>query len=341
MVSLPSPSKIWRLNLTLCFLCIAPCRVLGSEAGQGTFLTTLSDDNGDCTATTPRTMAYTSTFNFDDKSFNVNLPPGNNQLTINFNILGTFHSTGSLSCVFDVGGTFEATAENDAQDFQLTLIKGEYMDHKPGISEGDPFPFVGTAQCATNRTDDFKTLCDNFDFSFNGLSKALAPDPDGTFDNFGGDFTLRAVPHTKVDPTPHPSPVKQPVDGPSGDVPEVEVTFENGVNSAGVLSVTTLADAHGVIPLGVEFPVRGLTEIDHGAGPVPFFAGGGARFIDVDTTATLPPSPVMEVCLPMPAVTDSSQVRPVRVLHGEGTGWIDRTFVDRTFRTDPTARTAC
>jgi hypothetical protein len=86
--------------------------------------------------------------------------------------------------------------------------------------------------------------------------------------------------------------------------------------------------------------VRGTTAIDHGAGPVPFFAGGDERFVDVSTDVPLPPNTSVEVCLPLPGVAPSA-IRPARVLHGEGAGPATRQFVDRTSWIDPTMGTAC
>lgn len=343
----PSANKMQRWGgFVVVLVLIMRVRAVASEAGQGTFHTTLDEHPVHCSAGSPIVTGYTSTFSFDDKTFMVNLPPGNNNVAINFSLLGMFTSAGTLNCVFDEGGTFAATAVDEAGDFQWTEISGEYMDHVPGVSEGDPFPFVGTARCATTRTDDFKTLCDNFTFSFNGLAKALAPNADGFFHDFAGDFMLRAVKREKVEPPSGPPPkvgVQPTVDGPDGDVPDIKVSFENGVVAPGELSVTTVADAHGTIPPGMEFPVRGTTEIDHGdgGGAAAFFAGGDERFIELSTTATLPANPAMEVCLPMPVTADPSGIRPVRVVHGEGDDATTRVFIDRTSRVDPTSGKAC
>jgi len=87
--------------------------------------------------------------------------------------------------------------------------------------------------------------------------------------------------------------------------------------------------------------VLGTTTIDHGAGPVTVFEGGDERFLEISTTAELPSSPVIEVCLPMPPLDVPSDVRPVYVLHGEGADPTTRVFVDRTSRVDPVAGKAC
>jgi hypothetical protein len=325
-----------RLAGAVALVSLAAFPALASEVGQGTFDTLLGDDFH-CSDGGPG-GSYVATFSFDDKSFNVNLPPGNNQLDIDFSTLGAFTSNGNIACVFDEGGTFAATGANEAGDFQWTEIKGEYIDHKPGIGEGDPFPFVGSARCATTRTDDFRTLCDNFEFSFNGLAKALAANQNGLFHHYAGDFNMRAVPLEHV-PNGKPK-VTSTVDGASGDVPAVSVDFAGGVVGPGDLRVSTQADAHGVVPAGVEFPVRGTTAIDHGSGAVPFFAGGDERFVEISTDAQLPAAS-FEVCLPLPATSSPAGVRPARVIHGEGTGVADRRFVDRTSRVDPTTGTAC
>src|SRR5262249_7673905 len=132
-----------------------------------------------------------------------------------------------------------------------------------------------------------------------------------------------------------------PVDGAAGDLPRVQVLFANGVIAPGELRVATLADAHGAVPAGVEFPIRGTTTIDHGNGPAPLFAGGGGRFRALTTTAAFASRPALEVCLSMPAPAAPASVRPVRVLHGEGSDPTSRTFVDRTSHVDPTSGTAC
>ncbi len=279
--------------------------------------------------------SFTTRMIFDNKTFNIPMPPGNNQLSINFSVLGLFTSTGQIACVFDQGGSFSETATNQAGDFTWTEIAGDYIDRKPGIGEGDPFPFTGSSTCTTTREDDFKTLCDNFEFSFNGLAKALAPDASNFFRNYGGDFTMRAVRKVPVQSSTVPT-----IDGLTGDIPQVTVRFQNGAGG-GELRVVTLADAHGTVPAGVEFPVRGTTEIDHGSGPVPFFEGGDERFIDITTDAVLPSRPKIQVCLPMPRVTDPAAVRPVRVLHSEGDDVASRRFVDRTKQVDPTTAIAC
>jgi hypothetical protein len=333
-------SSLWCFAAGIGLVCVVPRWAAASEAGQGVFETVLDDHPVHCSPGSPITTGYTSAFSFDDKTFTINLPPGNNRIDINFSVLGAFTSAGTLNCVFDEGGTFNATAVDEAGDFQWTEISGEYMDRKPDISEGDPFPFVGSARCQTTRTDDFKTLCDNFEFSFNGLAKAQAPNAEGFFHDFAGDFTLRAAPKADVMPGGGGQNVGAEVDGPGGSVPEVQVTFKNGVSGPGDLRVATLADAHGSVPPGVEFPVRGTTEVDHGSGPVPFFEGGDERFVDLTTNAALPAGTRMEVCLPMP-VAAASEVRPVRVLHGEGSDASSRRFVDRTSRVDPTAGKVC
>jgi hypothetical protein len=285
--------------------CIAaPQASIASEAGQGVFHTTLGEHPVHCSAGSPITTPYTNTFSFDDKTFHVNQPPGNNQLLINFSLLGAFASTGTLNCVFDEGGTYEATASNETGDFQWTLIRGEYMDHVPDIKQGDPFPFVGKARCTTTRDDDFKALCDNFELSFNGPSKALEPNEENVYHDFAGDFTLRAAPVVPVKPATGADErvgVLVPVDGADGEVPQVSVTFTNGVLAPGELAVSTFGDAHGVVPAGLEIPERGTTAVDHGSGPMEIFAGGDERFIDISTDAGLPLAPSLEVCLPMPA----------------------------------------
>ena len=314
------------------------------EVGQGTFDGSL-DPGAGCGDGFPATLGYHSNFRFDDKTFMVNLPPGNNEIEINFSKLGEFHSTGTLDCVFDVGGTFTTiTATNEAGDFEWIDLDGEYMDHQPGIAEGDVFPWVAGARCVTTRTDEFKTLCDNFELSWNGLSRMLAPNPGYSF--FDGQLHVRTAPRVPVDPNPGDPKgevdVGAPVDGPGGDVPDVAVSFKNGVVDSGELSISTLADAHGDVPSDAAFPTRGTTMIDHddGNGPVAFFPGGDERFIDIHTDAGLPKGPDIEVCLPMPAVQSAADVRPVRVLHGEGDS-TSRAFVDRTSRIDHAAGKAC
>lgn len=346
---MPSTRLLARFPLpffVLCFVVAAssPARLWAEEVGQGTFDGSLDPGPG-CGLGLPAILTYHSNFRFDDKTFNVSIPPGDNQLSINFSLLGEFHSTGALDCVFDVGGTFTSTAMNEAGDFEWIDLNGEYLDHQPGIAEGDEFPWVAGARCVTTRTDDFKTLCENFELSWNGLSRMLAPNPG--YSDFDGDLQVRTAPRVPVDPKPgDPNGevgVEAPVDGPGGDVPEVAVTFKNGVVDSGELSISTLADAHGEIPNDATFPVRGTTEIDHedGNGPVPFFTGGDERFIDIHTDAGLPNRPDIEVCLPMPAIQSAADVRPVRVLHGEGASATSRVFVDRTSRIDHGARKAC
>jgi hypothetical protein len=331
--------------LTIAFvgMLLAPHSGLAAEAGQGTFYGALVPGVG-CGPDHPATLLYWSHFTFDDKEFVINDPPGNNLLHVNFGDLGPFSSTGTLDCVFDVGGTFVSTASNDAGDFQWIDLNGEYLDHKPDIAEGDPFPWVASARCVTTRTDDFKTLCDNFVLSWNGLSKMKAPTPEGGYNEFEGHLNVRTAQKVPVDKNPdHPTgavDVSALVDGPGGAVPDVAVRFANGVLGPGELSISTLADAHGAVPSDTEFPVRGTTQLDHGAGPVPFFPGGDERFIDIATDAPLPASAKLEVCLPLPIVTAPSDVRPARILHGEG-DTLARTFVDRTSRLDRPASKVC
>jgi hypothetical protein len=317
-----------------------------SEVGQGEFFGSLIPNATGCVTYQTTALDFWSQFAFDDKEFVVNLPPGNNLLHLNFHDLGIFHSTGVVECVFDIGGTFTSTATNEAGDFTWIDLDGEYLDHKPGIGEGDPFPWVASARCVTTRTDDFKTLCDNFVLSWNGLSKMKAPNPG--YNEFDGQLNVRTAPRVQVDPNPGdpngPVDVGAPVDGPTGHVPDIAVRFRNGVLDHGELSVATLADAHGVLPHGLELPVRGTTEIDHGSGPEPFFPGGDERFIEIHTNAPLPAGPDIEVCLPMPAVTTPADIKPVRVLHGEeraGGRPEERTFVDRTSRIDHANHKAC
>jgi hypothetical protein len=314
-----------------------PSRSDASEAGQGTFHATLVPGVG-CGPGQDADIDFTSTFQFDDKTFQLNLPPGNNGFEINFSDLGVFHSQGQVHCVFDQGGTFTTTsAVNEAGDFRWIQLDGEYIDRKPGIGIGDPFPWVAGTGCLTTRTDEFKTLCDNFELSWNGLGKALAPT--GGYNDFAGDLNVRAV--RRVDVESGGSTVSAPatVDGPDGDVPEVEVHFRSGVAVPGELAISMLADAHGSVPAGMVHPVAGTTEIDHGSGAQPFFEGGDERFIEITTSAALSGSDI-EVCLPAPAVADASEVRPVRVLHGEGSG-ISRKFVDRTSRRDVSGGKVC
>lgn len=319
-----------------------PAILAASEAGQGTFDTLLDEHPVHCNTGTPITTGYTTAFEFDDKTFNVNIPPGNNNLSINFSLLGQFDSVGTLDCVFDVGGTFSATASNAAQDFQFTEIAGEYMDHKPGIGEGDPFPFTGRMRCSTTRNDDFRTLCENFDLSFNGLSKAQMETEPGTFHHFAGDFTMRAIKRADVPGGGPKVAVDAQVDGPGGSLPSVQVSLNDGVDSAGVLSVTTLADTLGTFPRGMELPVRGTTEIDHGSGAVPFFEGGDQRIVDLSTDAAIPSGSSIEVCLPLPAGSDPSSARPAYMLYGDDGGDpTQRVFVDRTRRVDPTTGRVC
>lgn len=325
------------------FLSATPVRfAFASEAGQGTFHTTLAEHSVHCNVGSPITTTYTSDFLFSDKTFQVNLPPGNNQLAINFSLLGDFHADGTLDCVFDEGGTFEETATNEAGDFTFTTLGGEYMDRVPGVAIGDPFPFVGTGRCATTREDDFRTLCENFEFSFNGLGKALEPEPDGAFHNFAGNFTLRAAPLAPVAAKPGPETINAPVDGQSGgDIPDIDVTLFAGASGAGEIAVATLAEAHGTLPSGMELPVRGTTEIDHGSGPEPFFAGGDQRFVNVAIRAPLPTGTGVEVCLPTPMTTSAAETRPVHLLHAEGTSPSSRKFVDRTSRMDVLRAKVC
>jgi hypothetical protein len=309
-------------------------RAAAAEAAQGTFHVTLGDSfacGGGGTG-----GGLIADLVYDDKTFHIPMPPGNNMLIINFSEIGNVTLTGGINCVFDEGGSFTVTGDNDDGDFHWTEMTGEYLDHKPGISEGDPFPFVGTARCTTERTDDFKTLCDNFEFSFNGLAKALAPNP--WYRDYDGDFTFRAVHRAPVDQGSVVD-VQAPVDGPTGDIPAVQVTFEKGVSAPGKLRVATLADAHGQLPAGVDFPVRGTTTINHGSGPVPFFAGGDERFVEIQTDAAF--NTAAKVCLPMPAAADPADIRPVRLLHGEGSDIVSRKFVDRTSSVDPKSGQVC
>lgn len=309
-----------------------PRRGDAAEVAQGTFEVTLGD-NFVCAQGGGPYIAY---LNFDNLVYQI--PFANSVLTVNFADLGPMGVSGNVDCVFDKGGTFASSGSNNLQDFQWVTMEGEYLDEVPGITEGDPFPFVGTAHCTTTRTDDFKTLCDNFEFSFNGLSRALAPDP--WFRYYAGDFTFRVAERVPVDAGATVG-VTAMVDGPPGPVPDVAVSFENGVMAPGTLGVTTLAQAHGAIPPGFALPVRGATSLDHGSGPVPFFSGGDERFVELSTDATLPGAPAIEVCLPMPGGNDPAAARPVRVLHGEGTGPADRQFVDRTSRVDAATGKAC
>jgi hypothetical protein len=318
---------------------LTPNDAAAAEAAQGSFDVTL-DESFVC-STEGGGGGFVAHHTYDDKTFQIPLPPGNNVLTINFSLIGNVTFGGAIDCVFDDGGTFSAYGDNDAGDFHWIDMTGEYLDRKPGISEGDPFPFVGTAQCTTTRTDDFKTLCDNFEFSFNGLGKALPPNP--WYKDYNGDFTFRAVKRAEVGSGPTVNVHAAIDDGSTGDIPAVQVRFQNGVNAPGLLRVATLADAWGAFPRGVDFPVRGTTAVDHGAGGDPdrFFPGGDERFVEIETDAVLPGSPAIEVCLPMPATADPSAIRPVRVLHGEGSGMADRKFVDRTSQVDPTSHQAC
>jgi len=315
--------------------CVAPHPALAAEAGQGSFTVTLGPDfhcmGGDG-------GSFSTEMVFDDKTFNVPMPPGNNSISINFSVLGTFTSSGAINCLFDEGGTFSESASAPGE-LLWTQIAGDYIDRKPGIGVGDPFPFVGRSECTTTREDDFKTLCDNFVFSFNGLAKAAAPDGQ-FFRYYTGDFTMRAVPKVSVQQGALVQ-AQAVVDVPDGDIPHVDVGFQNGLTAGGELQITTLADSHGAVAADFDFPVRGTTTIDHGAGPLPFFAGGDERFVEITTSAQLPTSPKIEVCLPLPRSTDPSGVRPVRVLHGEGNDLSSRVFVDRTFRFDPTSGKAC
>jgi hypothetical protein len=328
-----SRRSLARAMLAVVLLCAGGRRVLAAEAAQGVFDVTL-DDGFACEL---GGGGFVSHHMYDDQTFHVPMPPGDNMLDVNFSQLGTVTVAGTIDCVFDEGGTFSVSGSNEAGDFQWTEMTGEYIDHVPGISEGDPFPFVGTARCATTRTDVFKTLCENFDFSFNGLSRALPPDP--WFRLFDGDFTFRAVSRVQV-PAGSVVDTQTLVDGPGGGVPDVTVKFGNGVMAPGDLTVATLADAHGTVPPGFELPVVGTTAIDHGAGPVAFFEGGDERFIEIDTDAALPGSPDIEVCLPLPPASPEG-VRPTRILHGEGSGPADRVFVDRTSRVDLAAGKIC
>ena len=330
-------------SLAVCFAVVsfvlATHRAHASEAGQGTFSGTLSSPTG-CGQGLPAVLDYTSTFSFDDKTFTINLPPGNNTFEVNFSELGTFHSSGTIDCLFDVGGTFQGEAVNEAGDFRWVSFGGEYIDRKPGISEGDPFPWVAGARCETTRTDSFKTLCENFELSWNGLSRMGAPNPG--YNDFSGDLNIRTASRGRVEPDgSNAVGATSEVDGPGGDVPEVVVTFRDGVMSAGDVSVSTLADAHGSVPGSAHFPPRGTTEIDHGDGAVPFFENGDETFFEIHTDAALPPGPDIEICLPMPAVASPSEARPVRVLHGEGDSFLTRKFVDRTSSVDPTTGKAC
>jgi len=238
-----------------------------------------------------------------------------------------------------VGGTFTGSAINDAGDFQWLDMSGEYLDHKPGIAEGDPFPWVASARCVTTR-EEFKQLCDNFELSWNGLSKMGAPVQG--YHDFDGHFSARTANRAHVEPNGGgPVNATSEVDGDTGDVDEVSVTFENGLTAGGDVNVSTLADAHGELPANAEFPPRGTTEIDHGDGPVPFFETGDETFIEITTNAGLPHGPDIEVCLPRPPASSAADVRPVRVLHGEGDNYMTRRFVDRTSSVDPTKGKAC
>jgi hypothetical protein len=321
------------MGSALLLSCTGVRTAAAAEAAQGSFEVTLGDTFVCALGGGP----FTSTHYYDDKTFHIPLPPGNNGIEVNFSQLGVFTVSGAIDCVFDEGGTFDVTGSNAAGDFQWTEMKGEYLDRVPGISEGNPFPFVGTARCTTTRTDEFKTLCDNFEFSFNGLSRALPPDP--WYRYYAGDFTFRAVRLVPVGAGPKVE-AGVVVDGPAGGVPDLEIAFGNGLLAPGQVRVATLADAHGVLPPGMELPVVGTTAIDHGAGPVPFFNGGDERFIEISSDAALPGSPRIEVCLPVPP-PDARGVRPARVLHGEGSGPADRVFVDRTSRRDTASGKVC
>ncbi len=347
MSATPIPLGSFRIIFALTAVCAAATLVSApaahaSEAAQGTFHATLLAGAG-CAPGAPTILDFESTFQFDDKTLIINLPPGDNQVALNFSELGVFHDVGQLLCVFDEGGQFASTATNEAGDFTWIGLDGEYLDHQPGISEGDVFPWVAGARCETTRTDEFKTLCDNFELSWNGLSRALAPNPG--FNDFAGDLNVRTAHRTHVTPNgggpDEPVEVPAEVDGDGGSVPDIEVHFHNGVVSEGDLSISTLADAHGEIPHSASFPARGTTEIDHGDGAVPFFEGGDERFIEIHTDAELPSGPDIEVCLPMPVAVSPSDVRPVHVLHGEGSDFGDRVFVDRTSRIDHSTGKAC
>jgi hypothetical protein len=321
------------IGSALLLSCAEARSVAAAEAAHGSFDVTL-DDTFVCEL---GGGPFASTHSYDDKTFHVPLPPGNNGIDVNFSELGTVTVSGSIDCVFDEGGTFDVTGVNATGDFQWTEMKGEYLDRVPGLSEGDPFPFVGTARCATTRTDEFKTLCDNFEFSFNGLSRALPPAP--WYRYYAGDFTFRAVHAVPVDAGPSVEAAVV-VDGPGGGVPDLKIAFGNGLLAPGQVRVATLADAHGALPPGMELPVVGTTAIDHGAGPIPFFDGGDERFIEIHSDAALPGSPRIEVCLPVPP-PDARGIRPARVLHGEGSGPADRVFVDRTSRRDLASGKIC
>ena len=322
--------------MTLAAVLLGTERTQAAEAAQGMFDVTL-DETFSCTEVGGG-GTFVSHHTYDDKTFVIPMPPGNNTLTVDFADLGPLTLTGSIDCVFDQGGTFNAQGITDSGDFQWIDMSGEYIDRVPGVSEGDPFPFVGTARCTTTRNDDFQTLCDNFEFSFNGLGRALPPAP--WYKYYDGDFTFRAVRRVPVG-VGSSVDVQASVDGPGGAVPEVQVTFKNGVQAPGDLSVATLADAHGIVPPGFDLGVRGATTIDHGSGPVAFFEGGDERFVEVSTDASLPGSPAIEVCLPIPGDGSGAAARPVRILHGEGTGVADRQFIDRTSRVDPVTKQVC
>ncbi len=334
LLSSRSIALVGLLSVTL-----VPQAAQASEAGQGSFSGTLTPGVG-CGPGAPALLEFTSTFSFDDKTFQINMPPGNNTFDVNFSELGTFQTTGEINCVFDVGGEFVGEAVNEAGDFRWVDMRGEYLDHKPGISEGDPFPWVAGARCETTRTDNFKTLCDNFELSWNGLSRMLAPNPG--YNDFAGDLNIRTANRGHVTPNGNNAVgTSAEVDGPGGDVPEVVVTFNNGVMSEGDVSVSTLADAHGTIPDSVSIAPRGTTEIDHGDGAVPFFENGDETFLEISTDADLPNGPDIEVCLPMPVLASPADARPVHVLHGEGADFLTRKFVDRTSDVDPSTGKAC
>ena len=330
------PQKPWG-TLLLATLWVARCS-WAVEVGQGTFETTLGQDFHCADGG----GSFTSAFRFDDQTVSVPVDGENGgQLDVNFSVLGTFDATGAIDCVPDKGGIFHEVALNDARDFEWLEVSGEYLDPNPGIVAGDPFPFVGRAICVTTRTDAFKTLCEKFQFSFNGLSQAQGPDDQGFYRSYAGDFTMRAAQHGRAEADSGPVAVESFVDAAGGDLPSVEVTFKKGVDAPGDIAVTTLAAAYGTLPVGLEVPIRGQTTIDHGAGAQPFFPGGDERYIEVTTDAAVPPGSIMEVCLPSPRVNGPSGVRPVRVLHGEGAEPFGRRFVDRTWRSDPTTRRTC
>jgi hypothetical protein len=320
--------------LVITGVCGPFARLYAAEVAQGSFEVTLDDtfvcDFGG--------GPYASVLTYDDMTFNVDMPSNGSVLAINLGELGPMAMTGNVNCVFDEGGTFATTGSNEAGDFHWIDMTGEYLDRVPGIAEGDPFPFVGRARCSTTRGGDLQTLCENFELSFNGLGKALPPNPRFTY--YAGDFTFRATERTPVDAGAQVS-VDAAVDGPGGDLPEVGIHFANGVEAPGTLVVATLAEAHGSLPSGFDLGVRGTTSIDHGSGAVPFFAGGDERFVEISTDAALPSTPTIEVCLPMPDASNPANVRPVRVLHGEGTGVADRKFKDRTSRVDASKHQAC